>query len=195
MMGRSEDPYLLAGESGFDEREVLPVARREGDVVALSATATYKLGLYFWSGDYEGAVDTIDEAMEHIDGMAGTAVTQIIYLTSTMSRIHAAPKDRATRRAVNKTLALHRKWADGAPANYAAPYALIEGTWARARGHNGKAERCLHRAIELAETHQLPSISAVAHEEAAMLYADTGRPAPARAHASVGVQPLPDAKA
>ena len=31
LMGRSENPFLLAGESGYDEREVLPAARREGD--------------------------------------------------------------------------------------------------------------------------------------------------------------------
>ena len=34
LMGRADDPFLLAGESGYDEREVLPVARRENDLVA-----------------------------------------------------------------------------------------------------------------------------------------------------------------
>ena len=27
LMGRSDDPFLLAGESGYDERDVLPAAR------------------------------------------------------------------------------------------------------------------------------------------------------------------------
>ena len=56
LMGRSEDPFLLAGESGYDERDVLPAARRESDEVTLSAVATQKLGLHFWSGDYVGAM-------------------------------------------------------------------------------------------------------------------------------------------
>ena len=56
LMGRSDDPFLLAGESGYDEREVLPAARREGDEVALSVAATMKQGLHFWSGDHAGAV-------------------------------------------------------------------------------------------------------------------------------------------
>jgi len=175
MMGRSEDPFLLAGESDYDERDVLPVARREGDEVALSAVATQKLGVHFWSGDYAGALGVTDEAIEHVDGMTGTAFMQLIYMTETLSRIHAAPKDRSTRRSVRRALALHREWAAGAPANYAAPYALIQGTWARARGQHGKAERYLDQAMELAEQHQLPLIAAAAHEEAATVYAETGR--------------------
>ena len=70
---------------------------------------------------------------------------------------------------------MHRKWAAGAPENYAASHALIQGSWARARGQHAKAERYLHQAIQLAEESQLPMISAYAHEEVASLYADTGR--------------------
>ena len=175
LMGRSEDPFLIAGESGYDEREVLPAALREGDEVALSVAADVKLGLHFWSGDYAGAVRVADDPFEHISGAAGTAVVHIVHLTSAMSRMQVAPGDRATRHSVRRALALHRKWAAGAPANYAAPCALLEGAWARARGQHSEAERFLDRAIELAEEHQLPLIGALAHEEAANLYAQTGR--------------------
>ena len=107
MQGRSDDPFLVAGESGYDERETLPAARAEGDEVTLSSIATQKLGLHYWSGDYAGALDGVaDEALEHIDGMAGTAFMQIIYLTESLSRINAAPKDRATRRSVKRALGL-----------------------------------------------------------------------------------------
>ncbi len=176
MMNRSEDPFLIAGESGYDERETLPAARAEGDEVTLSSIATQRLGLYYWSGDYAGALDGVaDEAIEHIDGMAGTAFMQIIYLTESLSRIHAAPKARSTKTSVRRALSKHRKWAADAPANYAAPYELIQGAWASARGQHGKAERAIHRAIELAEEHHLPLIAATAYEEAAELYAKTGR--------------------
>jgi predicted ATPase/class 3 adenylate cyclase len=175
LMGRSEDPFLIAGESGYDEREALPAARREGDEVALSVAANVKLGLRFWSGDHEGAFDVADEPFQHISGAAGTAVVHITHLTSAMSRMQVAPGDRTTRRSVRRALALHRKWAAGAPANYAAPCALLEGAWARTRGQHSNAERFLDRAIELAAEHQLPLIGALAHEEAATLYAQTGR--------------------
>jgi predicted ATPase/class 3 adenylate cyclase len=175
LMGRSEDPFLIAGESGYDEREVVPAARQQGDEVALSVAANVKLGLHFWSGDYAGGVRVADDAFEHISGSAGHAVLHIVHLTSAMSRMHAAPGDRATRKSVRRAISLHRKWAAGAPANYAAPCALLEGAWARVRGRHRDAERYLDRAIELAEQHQLPLIDALAHEEAAALYAETGR--------------------
>jgi predicted ATPase/class 3 adenylate cyclase len=175
LMGRGADPLLLAGESGYDEREVLPAARREGDKVTLGVAAAMKQGLHFWYGEHAGAVTAMSEAIEHIDGLAGIVASQLVYLIGALSMIQCAPRDRATTRLVNQALELHRKWAAGAPENYAASEALLQGSWARARGHSGKAERYLHQAIELAEENQLPAISARAHEEAAALYADIGR--------------------
>jgi predicted ATPase/class 3 adenylate cyclase len=175
LMGRSADPFLLAGESGYDERKVLPAARLEGDEVTLSVAANIKQGLHFWCGDHAGAVAATPEAIEHIGGMAGTAISQLVYLAGALSMIHCAPRDPSTARFVRQALALHRKCAAGAPENYAAPYALIQGAWERARGQHAKAERFLHQAIALADENQLPTISALAHEEAAALYAETGR--------------------
>jgi predicted ATPase/class 3 adenylate cyclase len=175
LMGRSADPFLLAGESGYDERDVLPAARSEGDEVALGVAAAMKQGLHFWCGDHAGAVAATPEAIERLGGLDGTAASQLVYLVGALSMIQCAPRDHSTARFVRQALASHRKWAAGAPENYAAPYALIQGAWARARGQNAKAERYLHQAIELAEQNQLPTISARAHEEAATLYAETGR--------------------
>ncbi|MDX6667342.1 MAG: hypothetical protein QOK04_722, partial [Solirubrobacteraceae bacterium] len=175
LMGRSADPFLLAGESGYDERKVLPAARLEGDEVTLSVAANIKQGLHFWCGDHAGAVAATPVAIEHIGGMAGTAISQLVYLAGALSMIHCAPRDPSTARFVRQALALHRKCAAGAPENYAAPYALIQGAWERARGQHAKAERFLHQAIALADENQLPTISALAHEEAAALYAETGR--------------------
>ncbi|AKK27210.1 AAA family ATPase [Mycobacterium sp. EPa45] len=175
LMGRSDDPLLLAGESGYDEREVLPAARREGDAVALAAAAAMRQGLHFWNGDYAGAVAATHEAIEHIDGLAGVPASQFIYMLGALSMIHCAPKDSGTVRFVRQALALHRKWAEGAPENYGAAYALIQGAWARARGQSGKADRYLHQAIALAEENQLPIVGAYSHEEVAALYTDTRR--------------------
>ena len=175
LMGRSADPFLLAGESGYDERDVLPAARTEGDEVALSVAGAMKQGLHFWCGDHAGAVAATPEAIKRLGGLEGTAASQLVHLIGALSMIQCAPRDRSTARFVREALASHRKWAAGAPENYAAPYALIQGAWARARGQHAKADRYLQQAIELAEQNQLPTISARAHEEAATLYAETGR--------------------
>lgn len=175
LMGRCEDPLLLAGESGFDEREVLAAAQREGDVVAMGIVAAMKQGLCFWSGDHVGAIPFTEEAVRHIDGLVGTSVSQLVYLIGALSLMQHSPRERATARFVRRAMSLHRKCAESAPDNYAAAYELLQGSWARARRRYGEAERHLHRAIALAETHQLPMIGARAHEEAAQLYAETSR--------------------
>ena len=59
---------------------------------------------------------------------------QLVHLVNASSRIQVAPGDPSTRQAVRGRLALHRKWAASSPANYAAPFALLEGAWAPARG-------------------------------------------------------------
>jgi len=86
-----------------------------------------------------------------------------------------APRERSTARFVRQTLAMHRKLANGSPENYGAAHALVQGAWARARGPVRRAERHLHRAVQLAEDNQLLMIGARAHEEAAAVYAETGR--------------------
>ena len=68
LMGRSADPFLVAGESGFDERTCCRRPAVEGDEVALSAAAARKQGLHFWCGDYAGAAAATPEAIEHIGG-------------------------------------------------------------------------------------------------------------------------------
>ncbi|GKU51846.1 hypothetical protein NJB14195_30900 [Mycobacterium montefiorense] len=115
LMGRSADPFLLAGESGYDERDVLPAARLEGDEVALGVAAAMKQGLHFWCGDHAGAAAATPAAIEYLGGLAGTTASQLVYLVGALSMIQCAPRDSSTAHFVRQTLALHRKWAAGAP--------------------------------------------------------------------------------
>ena len=177
LMGRCDDVLLLAGESGYDEREVLPAAQREGEEVILGNAAINRQGLHFWSGDYAGAATATREIMARPDGMVGNVIAPLVHMIGALSMIAAEPRERATARFVRQTLDMYRKAAHGTPENHAAAHALVEGAWARARGKYDAAERHLHRAIQLAEDHHLPMISARAHEEAAAVYAETGRTA------------------
>lgn len=177
LMGRCEDVYLLAGESGYDEREVLPAAEQEGEEVILSQAAIMKQGLHFWSGDLAGAYEATGDAMNHDLGMVGTAIAPLVHMIGALSMMQQAPRERDTARFVRKTLDMHRKAARGSPENYGAALALVEGAWARVRGKHDAAERHLHEAIQLAEDNNLPMMSARAHEEAAAVYAETGRTA------------------
>ncbi|TRW84960.1 AAA family ATPase [Mycolicibacterium sp. 018/SC-01/001] len=175
LMGRCDDVFLLAGESGYDEREVLPAAEKEGEEVILSLAAIMKQGLHFWSGDLAGAYAATAEAMTHDVGMVGTAISPLVHMIGALSMMQQAPHARDTARFVRKTLDLHRKAARGSPENYGAALFLVEGAWARVRGKNDAAERHLQHAIQLAEDNNLAMISSRAHEEAAAVYAATGR--------------------
>lgn len=177
LMGRCDDVFLLAGESGYDEREVLPAAKREGEEVILSQAAIMKQGLHFWSGDHAGASAATEDAMIHDTGMVGTAIAPLVHMIGALSMMQQTPHDRSTARFVRQTLAMHRKVAAGSPENYGAAHALVEGAWARVRTRYDEAERHLHRAIQLAEDNQLQMIGARAYEEAAAVYAETGRTA------------------
>ncbi len=183
LMGRSEDPFLLAGESGFDERVALPAARAEHDLVALSSISVIKLGLRFWCGqsaDGGAGVAKADEAERHLAGMVGTPNVPLFHLTGAFVRMRSAPRDAATARAVRRSLAAYARWARAAPANYAAPHALIGGAWALVRGDLTRAERRLDAAIAAAERHRLPLMAALAQEEMGEVYACTGRSTLAR---------------
>ncbi len=175
LMGRCDDVLLLAGESGYDEREVLPAAEREGEQVILNNAAINRQGLHFWSGDHAGAVEATEEIIAHPEGMVGSIIAPLVHMIGALSMMAENPRGRTTAHFVRQTLAMYRKAADGAPENHAAAHALVEGAWARARGKYEAAERHLHRAIQLAQDHNLPMISARAHEEAADVYAETGR--------------------
>jgi len=128
LMGRTDDPFLLAGESGYDEREVLAQARSSGDEVALGVATTMKLSLHFWCGDVAGAAAATPSALEHLPGLVGTTASELVYLVGALSMIRSAPRDMATAKFVRQALDSHRKWAAAAPANYAAPLALIIGS-------------------------------------------------------------------
>lgn len=175
VMGRSDDPLLLAGESGYDERAAVATASRAEDISAQSVAAILKLGLHFWCGDYAGAIPVAEEVARHLDAQRGTPNLQLYHLTNALCRMHARPAERATARAVRRALDLHRRWAAVAPGNYGAHHELLEGAWARVRGDLRRAEHRLDRAVALAEEHRILQISALAHEELGAVRAQAGQ--------------------
>jgi predicted ATPase/class 3 adenylate cyclase len=180
LMGRSPDPFLLTGESGFDEDAALEVARHANDTIALSSVTIIKLGLRFWCGDDRGALVLAEETEGYLAGQTGTSNVPYFHLFNALIRTRLEPNSAPTARAVRQALKLHRKWGAEAPANYAAPHALIRGVWSGARGDISAAERHFDQAITLADQHHLPLIGALAQEEAGTLYARTGRASLAR---------------
>ena len=107
LMGRSEDAYLVAGESGLRRARGAacgPSRGRRGRS-EFGRDPETRPALLVAATTPAGPHGVADEALEHIGGMAGTAFMQLIYLTESLSRIHAAPKDRSTKKSVRRALA------------------------------------------------------------------------------------------
>lgn len=170
LMGRSESPFLLAGESGFDERDARAAAEQEGDSVSLGATALTKLALHFWYGDAAGALDLIPEVEEHLEGMAGTLNVPSFHLMDAYCRAVADPNGRATKKAIGRARRKFKKWAASCPSTYGPMAAIVEGAWQLSRDNTVQAEIEFDRAIAAADEARLSQYAALARESLADLY-------------------------
>ena len=175
LMGRADEPFLLAGESGFDEREVLEIAEAEGDLVAISATAISKMGLHFWFRDFAGALAQAEIVETHLDGQRGTSNVPTYHLINAISRLMTDPRSKQTRRAVKAATKLYKEWGDACEANYGATRELLNGIRFRVAGKHNEAEKSLDRAVSLADEHRFAQYAAMAREELGGLYVETGR--------------------
>lgn len=180
LMGRADDPLLLAGESGFDERDALAHGEAQQDVVTVAATAITKMGLHFWHGDYAGVIEQAAVLEPHLGGMSGTPNVPAFHLMNAYGRLKLHPRSRQTRRAVRAALKRFARWGDSCEANYGTSRDLLHGIRAVQRGETAEAERFLDSAVNLADRHRLAHYGALAREELGALYSETGRTALAR---------------
>ena len=186
LLGRTSDPRLLAGESGYDEATVQADPVMRDNVVLHSAWAITKLGLHFWHGDYEECVGYAALVEQVRLGLRGTSNVQLFHMVNSISRLHARPDERSTRRATRAALRRHRAWAAGAASNYGASCELLEGLWTLHRARQTRfrsrrdrllraAESRLREAERLAVEYQLPLIRGLALEHLAELLVEGGR--------------------
>jgi len=175
MMGRSPDPLLLVGDTGYDERVAFPAAIEHHDVTALGAYHLTKLGLHFLYGDFDGGVHHAAESEKYLDGNRGTPNIPIFHLTNSIVRLRSAPHRRATRRAVRRARRGFRVWRKHSPENYGPPWLLIDAEIARASRRFRRAEELYDQAISEADRTGQITLSALAREYCGDLHAREGR--------------------
>jgi predicted ATPase/class 3 adenylate cyclase len=173
---RSPDRYVLAGETAFDEREVIPRAQRDADTVALATYHLSRQGLFYWDREPRRAIEaaaTLED--DYLEGLTATAMVPLFHLVKALSWFAVEPRSPETRRAVKATRRKFEKWARLAPANYLAPKLLVDACWAQLRGRTDQAEILVDRAISQADDADFPLYGALAREIAAELYHTTER--------------------
>jgi predicted ATPase/class 3 adenylate cyclase len=184
LMGRSDDPLQLVGDTAYDERIALPAAIARNDTAALSSYYLLKLGLHFLLGSFEAGVRYADESEKWLDGLRGTPNVPIFHTTNSIVRLRAAPRSAATRRAIRRARRGYRAWRRLSPDNYEAPWLLVEAEIARAERRYRRAEELYDRAITAADQYGLVTIGALAREYCGDLHARDGRDRVARAYLS-----------
>ena len=175
LMGRAPEPYVLAGNGAYDEREVRPRAEKDGDTVALSTLLLCQLAVRFWGGDYRGAVGSAEELQQYVEATSGTTNVPNAQMHHFFSACKAHPKARATRSLARTTLKNFDRWAKRAPGNWGAQAHVLHAAWARARGHLADAERRFEKALSVAQQYGQPQWAALAQEQLGELCMETDR--------------------
>ncbi|HEX2658144.1 MAG TPA: AAA family ATPase [Polyangia bacterium] len=114
---------------------------------------------------------------EHFEGAFGNYLGAIFGFYESLSGLSL---DAGTRETLSfrRRVAANQRWllkcAQRAPANFLHLYHLIEAERCRLAGRNGAAGEHYERAIDLAQTHGVPHIAALAQERAATFYFGRG---------------------
>lgn len=163
-------PYVIAGTTGYDEKDVL--SRPGEDAVSLSVLWNTKLELAVLSGHYEVAPRFADETGRYLSGLAGTTIVPLHHMLNAYGRVKAEPDRRSTRSALKTALRKYERWQHLAPSNYRAGYELLLGLDGLLARKVEEAKRHLFEAVNTSQADKLPIVNALSHLAIADLVTD-----------------------
>jgi len=182
LMGAGETPWLLVGDV-FDEREALAVT----DVASRCVIYVEKLMLATWFHRCDEGLAYRREAASLISSNPGFFVVPSYHLHSALIQLAAATaaRGRARRRLVRGARRDHRKlrrFAAGAPVNYAHCAELVAAELCRVAGNQAGALAAYERAIRLARDHEFLQHEAFGNELAGRFHLAHDRPTAAHGY-------------
>ena len=182
LMGSGDTPWLLVGEV-FDEGAALAMT----DVASRAVIYIEKLMLATWFHRCDEGLAYRAEARAVIDSNPGFFPVPAFYLHSALIQLTAATEARgaARRRLVRGARRDHKKlrrFAAGAPANYAHCAALVAAELCRVADDQAGALAGYERAIRLAHDHEFLHHEAFGNELAGRFHLAHGRPTAAHGY-------------
>ncbi|MEH2295470.1 ATP-binding sensor histidine kinase [Nostoc sp.] len=179
LLGASTEPARLVGEY-CDEREIIQLYQKTGEVTALHQVYFNKLILCYLFQDYEQALENANKAAQYLRGMAGLMSVPLFYFYDALVQLALYPDASETDQSsilerVATNLEKLSGWAAYAPSNQAHRCALIMAERCRILGARAEAIENYDRAIAGAKTNEYIQEEAIANELAGKFYLQWGK--------------------
>ncbi|MEH2183629.1 ATP-binding sensor histidine kinase [Nostoc sp.] len=179
LLRASTEPYRLVGEY-CDEREIIQLYQKTGEVTALHQVYRHKLILCYLFQHYEQALENANKAAQHLGGTAGLMGVPIFHFYDALVQLALYPDASETDQSsilerVATNLEKLNGWAAYAPSNQAHRCALIVAERCRILGARAEAIENYDRAIALAKEHEYLNEEALANELATKFYLEWGK--------------------
>ncbi|WP_375477221.1 AAA family ATPase [uncultured Nostoc sp.] len=179
LLGASTEPHRLVGEY-CDEREIIQLYQKTGEVTALHQVYFNKLILCYLFQDYEQALENANKAAQYLRGMAGLMSVPLFHFYDALVQLALYPDASETDQSsilerVATNLEKLSGWAAYAPSNQAHRCALIVAERCRILGAKAEAIENYDRAIALAKEHEYLNEEALANELATKFYLEWGK--------------------
>ena len=179
LLGASTEPYRLVGEY-CDEREIIQLYQKTGEVTALHQVYRNKLILCYLFQHYEQALENANKAAQYLGGTAGLMSVPLFHFYDALIQLALYPNANETdQSSILERVAINleklSRWAVYAPSNQAHRCALIVAERCRILGARAEAIENYDRAIALAKEHEYLNEEALANELATKFYLEWGK--------------------
>jgi len=174
LLGRSENPFRLAGES-YVEETMLPLHQQANNRTAICYLYINKLRLSYLFHEYAEAVENSAIVEKHLDAVAGMPEVPLFHFYDSLARLAVfhnfeKPEQKRILSKVRANQKKMKKWAHHSPMNYLHKFYLVEAERYRVLGEDAKARDLYDRAISLAKENEFINEEALANELAAKFY-------------------------
>ncbi len=172
-------PDCLSGTI-YDETIMLPKHRQANELTVIAEVYIYKLLLAYSFGDYQAAMDYINQGQEYLLAVSGLIFIPISYFYKALTHLALFSTQSEIKQAeILAEVEIHQNnlhhWAQSAPINYLHKWHLVEAEKQRVLGNKAEAFEHYDRAISLAKANGYIQEEALSNELCAQFYLHWGK--------------------
>ncbi|MEG4444399.1 AAA family ATPase [Microcoleus sp. AT9_B5] len=179
LLEKTHQPTLLIGDA-YDETKIFPQYLQNKQLTGLGIAYTYKLILAYLFGDYNRALEYLNEASQYLGSIVGMLHIPALHFYGGLTYLAVvAGKSEDEQLQLLALAEQHHAnlstWAENAPMNHQHKVALLAAERCRVLGNISEAIDGYERAIAGAKANGFIQEEALANELAAKFYLDWGK--------------------